>query len=147
MKQPLTKSKRSPAQLSQELQKLTQEELAAVQPDDLPSQAEKQSLEDDKLEIENERLRNELAQARDLHDIRKTYTRKLFWLIVGWLSVVVIYVGLTATVKTSFNLSDNVLIAFITSTTVSVLGLFVLVAKWLFPANAKDENGFKKGRK
>jgi hypothetical protein len=32
-----------------------------------------------------------------------------------------------------FTLSDKVLIAFITSTTASVIGIFIIVAKWLFP--------------
>ena len=83
--------------------------------------------------LEIDRTKDELITARDLHATRKEYTSKLFWLIVVWLSVVVLFVFLSATLKPRFSLSDSVLIAFITSTTVSVLGLFVLVAKWLFP--------------
>lgn len=83
--------------------------------------------------LELEGRKDELITARDLHDTRKEYTSKLFWLIVVWLSIVVLFVLLSATLKPRFSLSDGVLIAFITSTTVSVLGLFVLVAKWLFP--------------
>ena len=83
--------------------------------------------------LEIDRTKDELITARDLHATRKEYTSKLFRLIVVWLSVVVLFVFLSATLKPRFSLSDGVLIAFITSTTVSVLGLFVLVAKWLFP--------------
>lgn len=83
--------------------------------------------------LEINRTKDELITARDLHATRKEYTSKLFWLIVVWLSIVVLFVFLSATLKPRFSLSDSVLIAFITSTTVSVLGLFVLVAKWLFP--------------
>ena len=36
----------------------------------------------------------------------------------------------------TFYLSDNVLIALITSTTVNVIGIFVIAARWLF-ANQK----------
>jgi len=72
----------------------------------------------------------------------------LFWLIVVWLAFVVTYVGLTASTGGKFKLSDSVLIAFITSSTVSVLGLFVLAAKWLFPSPPKDNpnnnDGIKK---
>jgi len=38
-----------------------------------------------------------------------------------------------------FALSDKVLIAFITSTTASVIGIFYVVAKWLFPAPPPDK--------
>lgn len=90
------------------------------------------------LEVQGKRA--DIAHEDALHDTRKIYTSRLFWLIVAWPSVVVLFVALTATIKPYFNLSDSVLIAFITSTTVSVLGLFMLVAKWLFPQSTKDEN-------
>jgi hypothetical protein len=45
---------------------------------------------------------------------------------------------LFAAIKTmfgiDFELSDAVLIALITTTTVNVLGLFYIVARWLFPS-------------
>jgi hypothetical protein len=90
--------------------------------------------------LEVQAKRADIAHEEELHRTRKTYTSRLFWLIVSWLSVVVLFVALTATLKPYFNVSDSVLIAFITSTTVSVLGLFMLVAKWLFPQPTKDEN-------
>ena len=39
-----------------------------------------------------------------------------------------------------FSLSDNVLIAFITSTTATVIGIFYIVAKWLFPSPQKEDS-------
>lgn len=90
--------------------------------------------------LEVQAKRADIVQEGELHETRKIYSSRLFWLIVAWLSVVVLFVALTATIKPYFNLSDSVLIAFITSTTVSVLGLFMLVAKWLFPQPPKDEN-------
>lgn len=41
-----------------------------------------------------------------------------------------------------FHLSDSVLVAFITSTTVAVLGLFLTAAKWLYGASA-DNNAMR----
>jgi len=35
---------------------------------------------------------------------------------------------------------DKVLIAFITSTTINVVGLFVVVAKWMFPTVQNNTN-------
>jgi hypothetical protein len=93
----------------------------------------------EKLQIENDRLRQELKEAKDVHQLRKDYSGKLFSLIVVWLIFVLVYVGLAASTGGRFRLAESVLIAFITSTTVSVLGLFLLVAKWLFPSSHKDE--------
>lgn len=122
-------------------------EAALIKPDDGLVATERKALENAKLETEVERLKSELQHANDLHEIRKKYTGRLFGLIVAWLSVVILFVALTAMLKPYFNLADSVLIAFITSTTVSVLGLFILVAKWLFPTNGKGEQETKSGKK
>jgi hypothetical protein len=95
----------------------------------------------EKLQIENNRLKQDLKEAQDVHELRKEYTGKLFWLIVLWLFAVITFVTLAGStgLNPRFILADSVLIAFITSTTVSVLGLFVLVAKWLYPSHHKEE--------
>ena len=90
---------------------------------------------------------------RDLHSFRKVILVALFILVVGWLASVVIAVWLSghygneqylATKPTFvFKLSDPVLVAFISSTTVSVIGIFVIAAKWLFPASAPNGNSKK----
>ncbi|MDQ3041879.1 MAG: DUF2975 domain-containing protein, partial [Acidobacteriota bacterium] len=86
-----------------------------------------------------QRLKDESLRLTELHDTRKQYVGRLFWLITAWLAVVVALVALTATLKNIFTLADSVLIAFITSTTVSVIALFVIVAKWLFPSATDDK--------
>jgi hypothetical protein len=118
--------------------------------------------------------RRESARESDLHKIRKHYTAYLFLMTVLWLASVLTFVALTGlktiitipvftgsetvlqrvSVNTasicggcwgfSFELSEKVLIAFITSTTASVIGIFIIVAKWLFPPRGKDEVGTKK---
>src|SRR5713226_1052614 len=72
-----------------------------------------------------------LQQEREIHDLRKEYLPKLFYLVCGWLIVVVLLV--LATSLRWIVLSDSVLIAFITSTTVSVIGLFLIAGRWLYP--------------
>jgi Fe2+ transport system protein B len=104
---------------------------------------EKLNVEVSALKIANEASQRRSLESGETHNLRKEYTDKLFGLILWWLIVVVTFILLSATAKPAFNLSDTVLVAFITSTTVSVLGLFVLVAKWLFPSSQKDDENKK----
>lgn len=103
---------------------------------------QKLQIENQGLELQNLRLKDESLRLTELHDTRKQYIGKLFRLITAWLAIVILLVALSATLKNFFSLADSVLIAFITSTTVSVIALFVIVAKWLFPSanNEKKEN-------
>jgi len=98
------------------------------------AEIEQLEIQNQGLNLQNDRLEDENKRLRELHNTRKEYVGKLYWLIVMWLVIVVSFVALTATLKDFFTLSDNVLIAFITSTTISVIGLFIIVAKWLFPS-------------
>ncbi|MDQ6786116.1 MAG: DUF3112 domain-containing protein [Acidobacteriota bacterium] len=101
---------------------------------------QKLQIENQGLELQNQRLKDENLRLTELHDTRKQYVGRLFWLITAWLAIVIALVILTATLKDVFSLDTSVLIAFITSTTVSVIALFVIVAKWLFPsANNEDK--------
>lgn len=126
---------------------LIQEEIADAAPIEISDSepigplvvAENKAAEAERLQLENEGLRAELGRASELHDLRKTYTDKLFGLISWWLIIVVYLVILSAFFRPAFTLSDSVLIAFITSTTVTVIGLFIIVAKWLFPAPLADD--------
>ena len=79
---------------------------------------------------------NRLADARlrslnqDI-DERRKYARRIFWLIAVWLyglGLIILFQGFWDT----FSLPEGVLIAIIGGTTVSVLGIFGFVAKYLF---------------
>jgi hypothetical protein len=100
---------------------------------------QKLQIENQGLELQNQRLNDENLRLTELHDTRKQYVGRLFWLITAWLAIVIALVILTATLKDIFSLDTSVLIAFITSTTVSVIALFVIVAKWLFPSTSDDK--------
>lgn len=81
----------------------------------------------------------------DLHGLRKEYIPKLFVMICLWLVFVaglVFFSGYSADNInnpdcqincTRFSLDNNVLIAVVTTATATVVGLFVVVANWLFP--------------
>lgn len=113
----------------------------------------------------------------DVHGLRKSNLRALFWLTCVWLFAVVCFVAMSAVSPSvserekileirekyegklagslistnvthrqpvirycplTFKLSDTVLVAFITSTTVSVIGLFIIAAQWLY-ASKKEK--------
>lgn len=100
-----------------------------------------EDLEEHKLRYEVETLKQQVVEARDTHNLRVGYSKKLFWLVCTWLACVAVAVGLSGFGAWGFKLSDAVLIAFITTTTVNVVGLFIVVAKWLFPAkNGQQPN-------
>lgn len=120
------------------IQQVAQEEAAAVQLDDPRITTEKKTYELEELKFKVSKLEQDLKEARDLHKIRKSYIDRMFALIVSWLLTVITFVALNAFKIKSFILSDSVLIAFITSTTVSVLGIFIIAAKWLFSTPHKD---------
>ncbi len=85
-----------------------------------------------------EALKQELKEAQDTHELRLGYAGRIFWLVCAWLVCVAIAVFMSGFSLWNFNLSDKVLITFITSTTINVVGLFVVVAKWMFP-NGNDK--------
>lgn len=118
---------------------LTARQKASTELERLKIENRKLQIENQGLELQNQRLKDENMRLTELHDTRKQYVGRLFWLITAWLAVVIALVILTATLRDVFTLADSVLIAFITSTTVSVIALFVIVAKWLFPSPSDDK--------
>lgn len=131
MSDPQHPTKRPLAESLERIRGVAHEQAAALRPDD----ALAASIELIFIEIDG--LKSAQQRASEEHDLRKQYLPKLFWLTVAWLGVVVGFV--LATSLKWITLSDSVLIAFITSTTVSVLGLFILAAQWLFASSRKPE--------
>ncbi|MFM2399380.1 MAG: hypothetical protein RL341_1537 [Pseudomonadota bacterium] len=88
-----------------------------------------ESLKNDSLRLQNQSFAQNI-------DERKTYAGRIFWLIVGWLiglAVLLLAQGFGRATG-NFEMSDSVAIAIVSGTTVNVLGIFVFVAKYLFPA-------------
>lgn len=83
-------------------------------------------------------------------DERKKYTGKIFKLEVGWLTAVGLLVAMSGLklditlpiLRVSWGISDAVVIALIGGTTANVLGLFIIVARYLFyrAKHAPDSN-------
>lgn len=68
---------------------------------------------------------------------RKKYARHIFCLISIWLAGMFVLLLLQGFGRNSwFNLADGVLMAAIGGTTLNVIGIFVVVARYLFPQRA-----------
>lgn len=71
-------------------------------------------------------------------DERKRYANRSYWLVCGWLFSVFVLVYFHGTKLAwmgcfvAFELPESVLIALVTTTTGSVVGTFLIVAKYLF---------------
>lgn len=79
--------------------------------------------------------KDRLDREKELHDLRKDEYKKLYKVIKNWLNfisiIIVLHLILVAFGKPS--LTDAVLIALMTTSTATVLGVFAIAAKWLFP--------------
>ena len=81
-------------------------------------------------QIEHLRLRNK--ELRQNIDEREKYAKRVYGL-VGWcLFGVAFFVFLQGFDDVDFQINDKVLIAIITSATANVIGLFIIIVKYLF---------------
>jgi hypothetical protein len=78
-------------------------------------------------------LARELKQIDEIVRSRKTYANKIFCLIVCWLVAIGAVLLLSGFHAYGFDLDTNVLLALIGGTTLNVLGIFTIVANFLFP--------------
>jgi hypothetical protein len=62
----------------------------------------------------------------------------LFLVVLGWLGFCAYFLWWGAFHRAEFGLSDNVLVAMITSTTATVIGLFHYAARWMFAVNPTE---------
>lgn len=102
-------------------------------PDDL-AEVEGEQLAGEKWREEHRRKKEAAdlkGHERDIEN-RGKYTSRLYWLMVGWMGAVYAVIVLSGLTAWGFKLSDAVLIALITGTTANVIGLFVIVARYLF---------------
>ena len=91
--------------------------------------------------LRNDRFSDENEHWKKIYELRAQYIPYLFFMVVGWLifaAATVIFAGMRLLIT-----SDPVLIALVTTTTATVLGIFIIVAKWLFPSPYKSDNAEK----
>jgi hypothetical protein len=93
---------------------------------------------DPKTREEEERLRLEAIKARlqsfkQDTEARDKYANRIFVLICVWLSAIFGLLVIDGFDVLGFQLETEVMITAITGTTLNVLGIFVIVARYLFP--------------
>lgn len=86
-----------------------------------------------KLKIENDLLQAQLDKITGDNKARKLHSGLIFLLVFIWLVAVLVIMFLVGN-KTLF-LSDQVLIALLSTTSVNVIGLLVIIANYLFNKN------------
>lgn len=107
-----------------------------AKPTQVPSEPN-QGYIDEKRDLERKKAEVQLeGELQDINERRK-YAHRIFCLIVAWLLVVALILFLQgfkfAVYRHSFQLSNSVLLTLIGSTTASVLAIFAIVTKYLFP--------------
>lgn len=101
-----------------------------VGPDEPDSETQ---VEQDDLETEERRIRL-VGFAQDIRE-RRRYAGRIFWLVSLWLIAMFILLLLEGFLSRRdwFHLEPSVLLAAIGGTTVNVIGIFIVVARYLFP--------------
>lgn len=103
---------------------------------------EMSALNVDRLRLENAKLEAEVAALRLRNDVLTQEVSRLWWdkytrllacaaifaIVVGWLAVVAVLL-----LNTGISRSDAVFVAALGTTSVNVLGLLYIVARYLFP--------------
>jgi len=99
---------------------------------------------DRELKIEDVKTRQEYNQLlKQNREERKKYAKNIFNLTCVWTSLIFLILILNGTKSIKgvkyleFDLSDQVLITLITSTTINFFGFFLLVVKYLFNTESK----------
>lgn len=110
------------------------------------------------LQSKLEDLTQQLTERKDLHELRKRHARSLFRLTLGWVGVVWLVILLQGFnqwptpfpwgnyIHLPFKLSDTVIIAFMTTTTATVLGLYGIAAYWLYGKPKSNDDKTESGK-
>jgi hypothetical protein len=95
---------------------------------DLDAQAKTESVR--RLRFENKQIKQDRKE-------RRKYAHRIFCLICVWLGAVGLMIILQGFGALRFRLEATVVVTIVTTTTASVLGVFLIVANYLFPTSKK----------
>lgn len=123
-----------------EIKRYSQARLGELPNDSSASEREESLLASSLAARQAEQLLRHSAAAekrrKELHDLRKEVLPKLYSLAKWWLGFVVTVIflqGVKPEFLRYFHWSDPVIIALLTTSTATVLGMFGIAANWLFP--------------
>lgn len=86
-----------------------------------------------------ERHEQDMADRKDARELRKVYARRVFILCCGWVCAIfalLLFCGFGSYKYFRFHLSDAVVLAAIGSTTANIIGVFIIVIRFLFHDHA-----------
>jgi len=94
----------------------------------------KSSVENESKIIDNALKQERLDSNIQDRSQRKEFTNKIFWMLVSFLFVTMVFVFLNALKCIPFEISDTVMVALLTTSSANVVGIFLVVVKYLFKA-------------
>ena len=86
----------------------------------------------DALQTENDIRKEELKGRIQDREQRKEFALKIYHFLCFYLLVVVLLLLLSAAQFINFELTEGVIITLLTTTTANIIGIFILVVKYLF---------------
>ena len=92
-----------------------------------------QTAKGEREQVETDLKRTRVNAATQTIKLRDKYFFSSFWLVVGWLVVVLAILVCHGDKSNSFSLSDEVVITLLGATTFKVIGIFFIVGRNLFP--------------
>jgi len=104
----------------------------AENPAVVPAVPDKES----KGEIDDEQRLHNVGLDQDIKE-RKKYAFRIFLLVAFWITAVLVIIILQGFSVCGFHLSDSILLAAIGSTTANVIGILIIVIKYLFSEKGK----------
>lgn len=104
--------------------------------DNLPENQLKEKLNDIQIKLNQQ----DVFDREQDREQRRIFADKIFSLLCVYLLVVGLIVIGCGNQNGAFHLSDSVLVVLITTTTANVIGIFILVVKYLFNPRSSDKN-------
>ena len=119
--------------VSLDLTVIADAEPAASASDFATYEAESKRHDLDRAWLHNEKLRSEIADQDQDRLERERYAKKIFELLVSWLVLVGIALFVNGSKPNGFDISDQVMLMLLGTSTTGVIGIFLIVANYLFP--------------
>jgi hypothetical protein len=103
-------------------------------PADAPIEADSRTKEEE-ADWDRRAKTEQLAEFILLRRLRETFCNRIFWLVVWWLCAVFFLIILDGSLAPwhLFSIPSAVLIALISGTTINLIGVLIVVMRYLFP--------------
>ncbi|MBA3357265.1 MAG: hypothetical protein H0U18_15265 [Pyrinomonadaceae bacterium] len=125
------------ARIFEGITEVAQKEDQVKEPDPLALLGE-EDLSKESIKAQVAQLREDVKQTKRINLFRLGMLVALFAVIILWIVSVMAITAILGFHLWGFTLSDAVMMTYITTTTASVFGLFLIAAKWLYPSTDKN---------